>query len=157
VRGTDTADTLRPRVVSDELQAIDTSKGLVQMIIGGGGTSAPSNGLFYDPPKCDVIVGVGPQAPFTNPATRPKRTKITIQEDADWVGVRDRAHSYGFARFDVDPKSAPGWTSIDVTFFDTAPSVTGDPTVLETFTLKRPHRHGEEDERENELAASAAR
>lgn len=33
------------------------------MIIGGGGTSAPSNKLFYDPPRCDVIMSVGPQLP----------------------------------------------------------------------------------------------
>ncbi len=142
VRGTDTTDTLRPKVVSDDLQVIDTSKGLVQMIIGGGGTSAPSNGLFYDPPQCDVIVGVGPQAPTPPGGVRPKRTKITITEEADWVGVRDRAHAYGFAAFDVDPSSSPGKTSIDVTFFDTAPSTTGEPTVLERFTLTRPHRHG---------------
>ncbi len=142
VRGVDTADTLRPKVVSDDLQVIDTSKGLIQMLIGGGGTSVPSNGLFYDPPKCDVIVGVGPQPTYTPPAPRPKRPKITIQEDATWVGVRDRDHSYGFAAFDVVPVSAPGRTSINVTFFDTAASPTGDPTVFEQFTLNRPHRHG---------------
>ena len=79
-----------------------------------------------------------------------------MQEDATWVGVRDHARSYGFARFDLDPASSPGWSSIDVRFFDTAPSTTGDPTVLETFTLTRPHRHGEEDEREDALAASAS-
>jgi hypothetical protein len=64
-----------------------------------------------------------------------------MQEDADWVGVRDHLHSYGFAMFDVAPVSRPGWSSIDVTFFDTAQSTTGDPTVFERFTLTRPLRH----------------
>ncbi|HEX2681363.1 MAG TPA: metallophosphoesterase, partial [Candidatus Dormibacteraeota bacterium] len=153
VRGTDTTDTLRPRVVSDELQIIDTSKGLIQMILGGGGTSAPSNALFYDPPKCDVIVGVGPQPPFTG-FPRPRRPKITIQEDATWAGVRDRAHAYGFAMFDVNAPGAGGMTSITVTYLDTAPSATGDPTVLEQFTLTRPRRHSVS---AKELAASGTR
>ena len=153
VRGTDTSDTLRPKVVSDELHVIDTSKGLVQMIIGGGGTSAPSNGLFYEPPMCDVIVGVQPQLPTPPGGSRPKRTKITITEEASWVGVRDKTHSYGFAAFDVVPESAAGRTSIHVTLFDTAPSATGEPTVFEKFMLTRPFRQAQ---REEDAAAALA-
>jgi len=37
----------------------------VHMVLGGGGTSAPSNGLFFHPPQCRVITGVGDPNPTT--------------------------------------------------------------------------------------------
>ncbi|HEY4027956.1 MAG TPA: metallophosphoesterase family protein [Candidatus Dormibacteraeota bacterium] len=150
VRGVDPAgtDTLRPRVVSDRLDVVDTSQGLVQMIIGGGGTSADSHGLFYDPPRGDVIVSVGPQLPSSPGQPRPKRAPTKVTEEATWVGSRDRLHGYGFAAFDVDPGREDGTTSIEVTLYDTAPSVTGTPTVFERFTLQRPRRDAERRERE---------
>jgi hypothetical protein len=110
------------------------------MVIGGGGTSAPSNGLFYDPPMCDVIVGVG--APATPGGKRPS---IKVTEDAIWAGSRDRDHAYGFASFDVDPGRPGGMTTMTVTMYDTAPSTTGIPTVFERFVLQRPRR-GEDSE-----------
>jgi hypothetical protein len=142
IRGVDPAGaaTLRPAPVSHSLDVIDTTKGTVHMIIGGGGTSAPSNGLFYDPPKCDVIVGVG--AP---PTPGGKRPSIKITEDAIWAGSRDRDHAYGFASFDVDPGRAGGMTTMTVTVHDTAPSTTGTPAVFEQFVLQRPRRDGEGD------------
>ena len=156
VRGVDPAGaaTLRPMVVSDQLDVVDTSKGLVQMIIGGGGTSAPSNGLFYDPPKCDVIMSVGPQLPAPPGGSRPKRVPNKVTEDASWVGVRDRAHPYGFAAFDVDPGEDGGMTSIQVTYYDTAPATNGQPAVFERFKLVRPRR-GSEREGERETATQA--
>jgi 3',5'-cyclic AMP phosphodiesterase CpdA len=154
VRGVDPAalDTLRPMVVSDRLDVVDTSRGLVQMIIGGGGTSAESNGLFYDPPRGDVIVSVGPQLPAPAGHPRPKRAPTKVTEEATWVGTRDRLHGYGFAAFDVDPGVEDGLTSIEVRLYDTAPSVTGTPTVFEQFTLQRPRRDGERRRRSEELA-----
>jgi Purple acid Phosphatase, N-terminal domain/Calcineurin-like phosphoesterase/TAT (twin-arginine translocation) pathway signal sequence len=157
VRGVDPlgAATLRPKVVSDELDVVDTSKGLVQMIIGGGGTSAPSNGLFYDPPQCDVIMSVGPQLPTPPGGSRPKRAPNKVTEVATWAGVRDHAHAYGFAVFDVVPQSGEGMTSIDVTFLGDPATVTGgDPTVFEKFRLTRPLRHPVEDDKGAELAAA---
>ena len=137
VRGVDPAGatTLRPMVVSDRLDVIDTSQGLIQMILGGGGTSAPSDGLFYDPPWGDVIMSVGPQAPTPRGGPRPKRVPNKLTEEAPWVGVRDRLHAYGFAAFDVDPGDEEGMTSIDVTFYDTAPSAEGVPAVFERASL----------------------
>jgi hypothetical protein len=44
---------------------IDTTKGTVHMVIGGGGTSAPSNQLFFNPPACRVITAVGEPDPAT--------------------------------------------------------------------------------------------
>ena len=49
---------LTPIPTGSATDVIDTTKGTVHMIIGGGGTSVPSNKLFYDPPQCRVITGV---------------------------------------------------------------------------------------------------
>ena len=133
VRGATQNQTLTPIPTVDDLDVIDTSKGTVHMIIGGGGTSSPSNQLLYSPPKCDVIVSVTPRPDAT---TKGVATKVT--EDAVWSGVRDAAHSYGFASFDVDPGRHPGdLTSIKVTYYEvTGPY--GGLTPFETFTLQRP-------------------
>jgi len=133
IRGATQNQTLTPIPTVDDLDVIDTSKGTVHMIIGGGGTSSPSNQLLYSPPKCDVIVSVTPRPDAT---TKGVATKVT--EDAVWSGVRDAAHSYGFASFDVDPGRHPGdLTSIKVTYYEvTGPY--GGLTPFETFTLQRP-------------------
>ena len=142
VRGVDPASvaTLRPRVADSRTDVVDTSKGTVHMVIGGGGTSAPSNQLLTDPPQCQVIVDVGPQLPTPPGGARPHRTPIKTTEDATWVGTRDKVHSYGFASFDVDPDADSGRTRIHVKIWDTAPSPTGEPTLFEAFTLERPLR-----------------
>ena len=79
---------------------------------------------------------------------------IKVTEEATWAGVRDHDHAYGFAAIDVDPGTEDGQTSITVTFYDTAPSTTGVPTVFERFKLVRPRRSGT---REAAAAAGAAR
>jgi 3',5'-cyclic AMP phosphodiesterase CpdA len=158
LRGVDSSTpTMRPVPVSDRLDVIDTSQGTVHMVIGGGGTSAPSNGLFYTPPQCDVIVSVGPQLPTPPGGARPKRAPTKVTEMATWAGVRDAQDAYGFAAFDVDPGEPGGLTTITVTFYRTAPSTTGTPTPVETFALQRPRQDGDrEREREREREAATA-
>jgi hypothetical protein len=157
LRGVDgSTPTMRPLPVSDRLDVIDTSRGTVHMVLGGGGTSAPSNGLFYNPPQCDVIVSVGPQLPTPPGGQRPKRAPTKVTEVATWAGVRDAQDAYGFAAFDVDPGEPGGLTSISVTFYRTAPSTSGTPTPVETFTLQRPRRDGDRNlEREAVTAGTA--
>ena len=105
------------------------------MIIGGGGTSAPSNGLFFDPPGCRVITGVGTPDPLTG-----KRASIYVREHAPWSGVRNAAHAYGFAEFRLDPGSRPGGdTTMTVTYYDVTRS-DGRAVPFETFRLRRPRR-----------------
>jgi len=101
VRGVDPAGatTLRPLVTDSRTDVVDTSKGTVHMIIGGGGTSAPSNQLLLDPPQCQVIVDVEPQQPTPPGGTRPHRASVKVTEDATWVGTRDTTHAYGFCQF----------------------------------------------------------
>jgi hypothetical protein len=54
--------------------------------------------------------------------------------------VRNAAHSYGFAGFELDPGTRPGgFTTIKVTYYDvTGPD--GRLAPFETFTLRRPRR-----------------
>ena len=135
IRGRQANATLTPIPVATAIDAIDTTKGTVHMVIGGGGTSLPSNQLFFDPPACRVITAVG-----ALDATTGKRPPIYVKEDAPWSAVRNAAHSYGFAAFRLDPGSRPGGdTTITVTYYD----VVGNDGALapfETFTLRRPRR-----------------
>jgi hypothetical protein len=105
------------------------------MVIGGGGTSLPSNLLLFNPPACRVITAVGTPDPVTG-----KRPPIYVKEDAPWSAVRNAAHSYGFAAFSLDPGSRPGgYTTMTVTYYDVVGS-DGALAPFETFTLRRPRR-----------------
>jgi 3',5'-cyclic AMP phosphodiesterase CpdA len=134
IRGATPNDTLTPVPASTELSTIDTTKGTVHMVIGGGGTSAPSNTLFFEPAACRVITGVGPVG------ANGKRPPIYVQENAPWSAVRDKNHSYGFAAFEVDPGTRRGGTtSIKVTYY----AVSGpfaELTPVDQFALVRPRR-----------------
>ena len=114
---------------------IDTTKGTVHMVIGGGGTSLPSNQLFFDPPACRVITAVGPADRSTG-----KRPPVYVKEDAPWSAVRNAAHAYGFAAFSVDPGSERGGsTTITITYYDVVGN-DGQVAPFETFTLRRTRR-----------------
>jgi 3',5'-cyclic AMP phosphodiesterase CpdA len=144
VRGVDSGSTTQlPKVADRHLDLVDTSKGTVHMIIGGGGTSAPSNQLLLDPPRFEVITEVGAQAATPSGGARPKLPAVKVTEEATWAGTRDKVHSYGFASFDVDPGASGGTTQIRVRIWDTAPSAAGVPTAFEEFTLQRPRRDNE--------------
>jgi hypothetical protein len=135
IRGQEANQTLTPKPVSLATDVIDTTKGTVHMVIGGGGTSVPSNELFFDPPQCRVIVSVGPP----DPATR-KRPPVYVKEDAPWSAVRNAAHAYGFAAFTVDPGSERGgFTTMKVVYYDVV-GPDGQLAAFETFTLRRPRR-----------------
>jgi hypothetical protein len=135
IRGREQNDTLTPMPAATAKDVIDTTKGTVHMVIGGGGTSAPSNTLFFDPPQCRVITSVGEPDPKTG-----KRPPVYLKEQAPWSAVRNAAHSYGFAAFTVDPGSHPGdFTTIEVTYYDVV-GTDGRLASFETFTLRRPRR-----------------
>jgi 3',5'-cyclic AMP phosphodiesterase CpdA len=135
IRGRQANATLTPIPAATATDVIDTTKGTVHMVIGGGGTSAPSNQLFFNPPACRVITGVGAFDP-----TLGKRAPIYVKEDAPWSAVRNAAHAYGFAAFHLDPGSHPGGdTTITVTYYDVVGN-DGQLAPFETFTLRRPRR-----------------
>ncbi len=91
---------------------IDTSKGTVHLVIGGGGTSIPSNRMFFPEPRCQVLMAVGD----IDPATGHKTPRYT-QEAAPWSVFRDRDNPCGFVAFDVDPGQPSGNTSMAATYY----------------------------------------
>jgi hypothetical protein len=135
IRGQQSNATLTPVPAATATDLIDTTKGTVHMVIGGGGTSVPSNQLFFDPPQCRVITAVGEPDAETG-----KRPPIYVNEDAPWSAMRNAAHSYGFAAFAVDPGShRGGLTTIKVTYYDVV-GPGGQLAPFEAFTLRRPRR-----------------
>jgi 3',5'-cyclic AMP phosphodiesterase CpdA len=135
IRGRQANVTLTPIPAATATDVIDTTNGTVHMVIGGGGTSAPSNQLFFNPPACRVITAVG-----AHDAEIGKRPPIYVKEDAPWSAVRNPGHSYGFAAFHLDPGSQRGgYTTITVTYYDVVGN-DGALAAFETFTLRRPRR-----------------
>ena len=112
IRGQAGNDTRTPLPAATGTDVIDTTEGTVHMVIGGGGSSSPTNGRFFSPASCRVITGVGPADPDTG-----KRRSIYRTEDAPWSAVRDPEHAYGVAAFDVDPGRLGGDTAIRVTYY----------------------------------------
>ena len=135
IRGHEPNQTRTPLPAATETRVIDTSKGTVHMVIGGGGTSVPSNGVLFDPPQCRVVVAVGPTP---DPKTG-RRPPVYVHEHAPWSAVRNAAHAYGFAAFEVDPGKRGGMTEIAVTYYDVV-GVDGQLAPFERFVLQRPRR-----------------
>ncbi len=133
IRGHEDNSTRTPIPAAKRTDVVDTTKGTVHMVIGGGGTSVPSNQLFFNPPACRVITGVAATA---DPVTG-KHAPIYVGEPAPWSAVRDAANSYGFASFTLDPGKPGGLTRLHVTYYDVT-GQQGQLTPFETFTLQRP-------------------
>jgi hypothetical protein len=137
IRGRMANATLTPLAAATDTRAIDTSRGCVHMVLGGGGTSKPSNALFFTPPQCRVITAVGAPDPKTG-----KRPPVYVTEPAAWSAVRNAAHAYGFAAFEVDPGRGPGErTTMKVTYYDVV-GPAGELSAFESFSLSRPRRDG---------------
>jgi 3',5'-cyclic AMP phosphodiesterase CpdA len=133
IRGWESNPTRTPIPAATDLDVIDTTKGTVHMVIGGGGTSAPTNQRLFDPPQCRVVTAVREPDPVTG-----RRASIYVKEQAPWSAVRNAAHSYGFAAFSLDPGSHPGdFTTIKVTYYDVV-GPDGQIAAFEAFTLRRP-------------------
>jgi hypothetical protein len=139
VRGLlDAGPLLTPAPQETNTSLMDTGKGAVHMIIGGGGHpySTPP-GAFDAPHDGVVIYDVSPGSPTV------QRTSRTTTEPAPWSAYRDATTPYGFASFDVDPDAPGGRTTITVTHYG---ATAGSPVYapLETTVLTRPRRHHRE-------------
>jgi 3',5'-cyclic AMP phosphodiesterase CpdA len=132
LRGTLGTDTRTPRPVDTREDLIDATRGTVHLVIGGGGTSAPSNGMFFPQPLCRVLTGVGAFDPEIG-----RKAPIYAIEDAPWSAFRDRDNPYGFVAFDVDPGQPGGNTSIKATHYALS-GLFGAVTVVDQFTLTKP-------------------
>jgi hypothetical protein len=131
VRGVDrTSATLTPHVASTRTDLVDTTKGAVHMVLGGGG-SYPLN----------VYGGQGQQR--VAKVITGKATTDTELELAPWSAVTDPVQAFGFAAFDVDPGTRPGGlTSMKVTTYRSPLIPGGAPTPYDVFTLQRPRSDG---------------
>ncbi|MEY9876735.1 hypothetical protein ABH931_006246 [Streptacidiphilus sp. MAP12-33] len=125
------SEVLTPNPVSDATDSIDTSLGTVHMVLGGGGTSSPSNGKLFAPGKGKVLTSVGAVG------ANGKRTPVYVFEDTPWSAFRDAEHAYGFAAFTVDPgRHAGDTTRMHVTYYNVA-QPDGAISALESFVLHR--------------------
>ena len=134
IRGTLPSDTLTPMPVDTQPDLIDTSKGTVHLVIGGGGTSIPSNSMLHPEPRCQVLTEVGK----LDPAVRHK-VPHHVEEAAPWSVFRDRDNPCGFVAFDVDPGQPGGTTSIAATYY-AVNGPFGETVPVDKFTLTRPRR-----------------
>jgi hypothetical protein len=132
LRGTQDTATRTPIPVDTRTDLIDATRGTVHLVIGGGGTSKPSNGMFFPQLQCQVITGVGAFDPAVG-----RKPSIHVLEDAPWSAFRDRENPYGFAAFDVDPGQPGGNTSIKATHY-AVNGPNGALTVIDQFTLTKP-------------------
>jgi hypothetical protein len=132
------SETLTPNPVSDKKDVIDSTRGTVHMILGGGGVSGTTNGKFFNDGTGKVLVAVSDK-PDPNSG---KRVSTYVREKAVWSAVRDIEHPYGFAAFTVDPgRQRGGITSMYVTYYNVN-KPNGDLTVFEKFTLQRRRSDG---------------
>jgi hypothetical protein len=134
IRGTLPSDTLTPATVDAGPKDIDTSKGTVHLVIGGGGTSIPSNRMFFPEPRCRVLMSVG----GTDPATG-QRVPRYVEEPAAWSAFRDRDNPCGFVAFDVDPGQPGGNTTMAATYY-AMHGPFGEVMPVDKFTMTRPRR-----------------
>ncbi|WP_292990489.1 fibronectin type III domain-containing protein [Mycobacterium sp.] len=132
LRGTQDTETRTPIPVADHSDVIDTTKGTVHVVIGGGGTSSPSNSLFFPQPRCRVVTGLGSERDSIG-----RRKPSYAVEDAPWSAFRDGDNPYGFVAFDVDPGPPGGNTTIKATHY-AVHGPYGAVSTVEQFTLTRP-------------------
>jgi hypothetical protein len=126
VRGVEPGSaTLSPQVASTALDVVDTSRGAVHMVLGGGG-SYPLN----------VYGGQGPVR-IGKVITGKGSSDVEI-EQAPWSAVTDAQQAFGFASFDVDPGTVRGGlTTMKVTAYRSPLVKGGRPTPYDVFSLQR--------------------
>ncbi len=134
IRGTLPSDTLTPLPVDTRKDVIDTSKGTVHLVIGGGGTSIPSNGMFFPEARCRVLTGVGDFDTAIN-----HKLPHYVEELAPWSVFRDKHNPCGFVVFDVDPGVRGGTTTMAATYYAVNGRF-GAAIPVDKFTLTRPRR-----------------
>ena len=131
VRGVEAGSpTLTPKVAATRTDVVDTTKGAVHMVLGGGG-SYPLNVYGGQGPVrvARVITGKG--------------SADNEIEQAPWSAVTDPVQAFGFASFDVEPGTTPGGlTRMKVTAYRSPITPGGSPTPYDVFTLQRPRSDG---------------
>jgi hypothetical protein len=122
---------------------VDTSKGTVHMILGGGGHSSATPPASFDDATHGVVI-----YDVTAPSGGSRTTLKVLQEPSAWSAHRDLTYEYGFGVFDVDPGTPKGMTSITFTYYGASAGM-ADYAPRDSITLTRPRsdrrsRHGSE-------------
>lgn len=142
IRGHASTATRTPFVVATDPDRVDATRGTVHLLVGGGGTSAPTHNRLLTPPRGRVITAVGPVDETTG--RRPSRY---VLEAAPWLAYRNTRHPWGFATLSVDPGHSPGdRTTLTVTYRDVL-DADGTTRTVDTFSLTRPRSDGTPPER----------
>ncbi len=132
IPGEQATHTRTPIPTPTTTDVLDTSKGPVHMVIGGGGTSAPSNTKLFTPAQARVLTARSARS-TPRPPRRPRPTSSK------------KLHGQPSATLSTPTASPPSkWThrrrpttSIHVTYY----AVTGpyaELTPIDRFTLSRP-------------------
>ena len=131
-------DTCQPRPIVTSAPAdsrFDTRHGTIHLILGGGGTNAPTDIYGLNPTS-----GVA-QAKVITRANRPLQSPVAgvfmkhgadALEDAIWSAQRDTVTAYGIGVFDLDPGQAHEPTTITVRYFH---ALAGDPLGAPDYEL----------------------
>ncbi|HZS13240.1 MAG TPA: metallophosphoesterase family protein [Candidatus Dormibacteraeota bacterium] len=116
--------TLQPHVVDTGLDDLDTTRGSMHVVVGGGGVSIPTPTYGRDASTLQ------PDAAVTD------ESGGTTSEPAPYSAVRLPQYPYGFVVVDVDPGATSGsTTSMHVTYCPTP--LAGSPSAADSFTLRR--------------------
>jgi hypothetical protein len=138
LRGTEPgSETLRPAIADRSLDVVDTTKGTVYLVLGGGGTSVPTPDYDRDTAR------PGNQSRVFTKEAESLTDADPVEEDATWTARRDDDSRYGFAAVDVVPGHRPGGTTeLRVTYYRLAIPTPADPspapTPYDRFILRRP-------------------
>lgn len=132
---------LTPVPRTSATDVVDTTKGTVHMIIGGGGHSFPTPPTAFDAPHDGVVIyDVDVSGVVDDIGPRPSRIAT---EPGEWSAVRDLVNPYGFCTFDVDPGKKGGKTSITVTYHAATAGSSDYSRVVDSFRLERPRSDGD--------------
>lgn len=119
-------DTCQPQPVTTAeptAGGFDTSRGTIHLILGGGGTSSPTDVYGVNPlsasPQAKVITRTNRAVAGPVPGVFVKPGADAL-EDAIWSARRDALTGYGIAVFDLDPGAPGGKTSITMRYYHAA-------------------------------------
>jgi hypothetical protein len=130
-------DLLTPRPhPSHSDSVIDTTKGTVHMILGGGGHSTETPPSSFDDDTHGVVI-----YDVDAPVNGVRASLKVLREPSHWSAHRDLTYEYGFGVFDIDPGTAGGTTSMTFTYYGSK-FRENDYQPRDGITLVRPRAQG---------------
>ena len=144
----ETVDTCQPQpVITSEPPdgRFDTRRGTIHLVLGGGGTNAPTAVYGVNPlsgsPQAKVITKANRPIPGPGPGVFIKQGADAL-EDAIWSALRNPVTGYGIGVFDLDPGGAHEPTTITMRYYHApgADAVASDYELFDTVVLSKKRR-----------------